>query len=479
MPTYPPFVRRQRRAARVALYSAVALSIGVVLALVAYLRVPLGPLDDAGRTVEEWEAVRAVALLQAYVRIDTREREIEGARFLARELESIGLEPVIEPLGDGHANVWAILEGRQPDAVVLHHHIDVYPTPLADEWEHPPFAGTIDPPFLYGRGVYDMKSLAIAQLEALRRVAELGRPERTVIFLATAGEESGSHLGTRWVLRHHPELVERFATVLTEGGVVEPTSVSEIKYWGIETAQRRYAEGIACAARREPLETLQETLWTWQRGLSPPTVIPEARRFAEVYAPTREDDVQRERLTAVLDGSILPIEFRGMKPYLKSLFLDEIVPFPVVEQPDGSFSMRLVANLLPGSDLAATLGEKLPGWLTHGLDVQFGPVLGASAGSPVDHPSYAVLEAAIRRHHPDVVVGPFFLAWSATDARFFRQLGVPSYGFSPFVVFNTESFRADDINERINLPGYVRGVELYGEAVEALVSGDPATTARS
>ena len=60
------------------------------------------------------------------------------------------------------------------------------------------------------------------------------------------------------------------------------------------------------------------------------------------------------------------------------------------------------------------------------------------------------------------------LALAATDARFFRQAGIPAYGFSPFVIFSTDTFRKDLANERIGLPGYVMGVDLYREAVARL-----------
>ncbi len=471
MSHYSPFERRLRRTARVALYSSVVIAIAAVAALVARLRVPLGPLEEAARTVEEWREVRSVDLLRSYVRIDTSVVESEGARFLADQLAAIGLDPVVEEIGDGHANVWAILEGERPEAIVLHNHIDVFHAPNAEQWEYPPFEGVIDPPFLYGRGVFDMKSLAIAQLEAMRSLVEGKKPsKRSVIFLATSGEEKGSYFGTRWILRFRPELVSRFAAVLTEGGMVEPISVSEIKFWGIEAAQKRYAEGVACAATREPLESLYELLRSRQRRLGAPKVVPEVVRFLDAYAPTREDGALVRRLDSVLAGTITPADFRGMPPYLRSLFLDEVVPFRVEQLTDGSFQMKLIAHLLPGSDLETILAEILPPWATHELDVQFGPAIGASGGSPIDGWIYRTLEHKLVAKFPNATVGPYFLSWSATDARFFREAGIPSYGFSPFVIFNTESFRADDTNERINLPGYVAGLELYVDTVSELAS---------
>jgi acetylornithine deacetylase/succinyl-diaminopimelate desuccinylase-like protein len=469
MSRYSPFQRAQRRAARAALYGSLLSSGLVVLVLTRAFDERFQLADEASQTREHWESLDEVRLLQDYLRIDTRDREIEGARFLARELERAGLEPVLEEIGDGRANLWAVLEGEDPDAIVLHNHIDVFPVGNPDSWKAPPFSGRIEPPFLYGRGAFDMKSLAIAQLQAIRELASARRPpRRSVIFLATADEEGSSRLGTRWVLREHPDLAQRFDVVLTEGGVVEPLGLSSIKYWGIETAQKRFATGEACSADRARLEQLYQELKNDQRGTSLPRVTPEAARFLRTYAPTREDSYLQRTVDLILDGTVDPRRFRRLPSYLRSPLLDEVVPFEIRERPDGSFRMQIIVHLLPGSDLDDVVARLLPPELTHGVEVTLGLATGAETGSSPDATDYRVLESMLRRAHRGAPVGPYFLSWSATDARYFRQLGIPSYGFSPFLVFSSESFRADSLNERINLPGYVAGVELYVQAVRRL-----------
>jgi len=466
---YTPFQRQHRRAARWALYSSFALSGLAVFAVTHSFSRKLGTLEEQSGTREEWEARPEVELLRRYVRIDTTEREIEGARFLAEELRLMGLEPVLEELGDGRANLWAILEGRRREAIVLHNHIDVFRVLEPEAWAFEPFGGEIEPPFLYGRGAFDMKSLAIAQLLALRALAARPeRPERSVIFLATADEESGSRLGTRWILREHPELAERFDLVLTEGGVVEPVSVSEIKYWGIEAGQKRFAAGEACFRSRAPLDWLFKELYRRQRELGTPVLTPEVRDFLRTYAPTREEKWFRRMLGSLLQGEANPTHFQVFPAYLRSLFLNEIVPFPVERTADGGYRLPMMAHLLPGADADRVFAELLPPWLTHGLDVRFDEPLGAAGGSSTTSADFRILEESLAAAHAGTPVGPYFLSWSATDARFFRQRGVASYGFSPFLVFSIESYRADTRNERINLPGFVAGVEVYVETVRRL-----------
>ncbi len=59
-----------------------------------------------------------------------------------------------------------------------------------------------------------------------------------------------------------------------------------------------------------------------------------------------------------------------------------------------------------------------------------------------------------RAAHPEAPVGPYFLPWAATDARFFRGAGLPAYGYSPFVIPVTDTLHVGGANERMALSGY-------------------------
>ena len=45
------------------------------------------------------------------------------------------------------------------------------------------------------------------------------KPERDVVFIATSGEETGSELGSLWLLEERPEIFENAWGLITEGGV--------------------------------------------------------------------------------------------------------------------------------------------------------------------------------------------------------------------------------------------------------------------
>lgn len=468
--------RRRRAISRIALYGSLAIAGVIGVLLVSLASNPLLRTQNLawGREMEELVETEAVRLLQDYVRIDTSETTgavAEGARFLARVLESEGIEPHLEILGSGDANLWAVLEGERWEAVVLHHHIDVSDVPDPSVWPFPPFDATIDGPWMYGRGTFDMKSVAIAQLLAFLDLARSGEtPERSVIFLATSSEETGSQLGTRWVLEQHPELARRFDVVITEGGVVEGLGHSqEIKYWGTEFGQKRYATLVVCDPSRERLRALRKDLLAYGADGGPERVVDEVRAFLPRYAPSRD----REDLRRILaDPEVVMRDrwaFQRLAPYLKAMFRTEIQPRGI-RRAGAGWELVVGVHMLPGTRFEDVRDEILGSWLFHGFTVQHYTEPSALHGSPPDHPAMETIERTVREHRPGIPVGPMFLPWTATDARFFRAHGIPSYGFSPFLVLTTDAIRVDQAGERISVPDYVDGVELYREILFRLAA---------
>jgi len=78
------------------------------------------------------------------------------------------------------------------------------------------------------------------------------------------------------------------------------------------------------------------------------------------------------------------------------------------------------------------------------------------------------LAEIVGERYPRVPAGPWVLAFTATDSRYFRAAGIPSYGFSPFPFVATETYTGDDRNERVSLGAYVEGVRLYSDLVRRL-----------
>jgi acetylornithine deacetylase/succinyl-diaminopimelate desuccinylase-like protein len=474
-----PLARAVRTSARVALWTSLAVTLLAALALARFARPRPIPeatkiaADQASWLGVDFYSMPEVDLLRKLVAIDTSQPhpdEVAAAEFIAARLAAVGVRAEIERFADRRANLWAILPGDDPKALVLHGHLDVEPLLDNGPWRHPPLGGVIEGPWIFGRGMYDMKSLTAAQLMAFEDVARSGRRlRRSLMLLATSSEELGSDTGTRYLLAERPDVVAHLGTVLTEGGVIEATAPRDVKYWGIEFAQKRFAQFSACSRSRADLEALRDLLVTQGRSAPRPHVSPTVASFLAAYAPSRGLEIYRELLA---EPARLPLEmdrYQRLTPFLQSLFRDEVVPFRLELENDGSWRLDLSVHLLPGSDLGAVLAELLPPWTTHGMTLTPPDLRGTSLASPIDSPDFRTLERVIEEHEPGVAVGPYFLPWSATDARYFRGAGIPAYGVSPFPVMASETTRIAMPDERMQLPAYVVGVALYRDLVRALV----------
>jgi hypothetical protein len=256
--------------------------------------------------------------------------------------------------------------------------------------------------------------------------------------------------------------------VLGEGGVVEALSYDQIKYWGIEFAQKRFGHVTFCSGTRERLEDLRELLLATGKSEPRRSVASEVDRFLRDYAGSRGLGSYQALLSRPERIVANRAEYEKLTNFMQALFRDEVFPWEVEPSAGGGFELRVTLQLLPGSDFDEVVGELLPDWKGFGVArVVSAPPTGASA-SPTDSSLYSILVDAVLEEFPGVDVGPYFLPWAATDARFFRAAGIPAYGFSPFPLTVTETLQIGRPNERMQLPAYVRGVALYRKLIDRL-----------
>jgi len=481
MPKRPrtPVASSVRTSARVALWTSLVLTAATAWLLDRYSK-PIPP-ESFHRIRYEQGLVEGVdflkypevRLLRDYIAIDTSQphpNEAAGAEFLAAQLSAAGIASHIERFADGHANLWAWIEGERPGALVLHGHLDVEQAIETQGWKYPPFEAVIEGPWIYGRGMYDMKSLTIAQLLAMIDVARSGRrPERSLLFLQTSNEEGGSDTGTQWILAEHPELVDRMEAVLTEGGVIEATNASDIKYWGIEFAQKRFVRATVCAPTRDELVAIARQIKTNNHGDPEPHVDPAVRTFLAAYGPSRDRGDLRlllgepDRLAREID------RFEQLTPFLQALFRNELWTGTPFQEPEAGWRMNIWVHVLPDDDPLQKARELLPPWKLRGLDASGLVVEDWGPPSPLDRPEPRELLKVVSERFPGVSNGPYFLPWAMTDARFFRERGIPAYGFSPFPVVVFDTVQIAHPNERMQLPAFRTGVALYSEAIQRLV----------
>ncbi|MBO0793757.1 MAG: ArgE/DapE family deacylase [Ktedonobacteraceae bacterium] len=152
-------------------------------------------------------------------------REAEAQRWLSEQMRAVGLDvdlwtidveelrgradfPGMEVNRAGHEALGLVGSWRGSETtgrrLIFNGHIDVVPEGDHANWQHDPWGGELDGPFLYGRGSCDMKGGLIAALYAIRALKDCGVPLRGSLQLQSViGEEDGG-LGTfATLLRGH------------------------------------------------------------------------------------------------------------------------------------------------------------------------------------------------------------------------------------------------------------------------------------
>lgn len=161
--------------------------------------------------------------LSKYIQyVSTQFHEREAGEYLSTLCEEKGLFVDVLDTTDQSYNFIASLyplASNKPNIVFLNH-IDVVSAHDETLWKHKPFCGDIADACVWGRGAIDNKGMAIAQLYAIKQLANsLNGKELpfNVSMLSVSDEENGGHRGSMLVANKHLEKLN-IKLMLGEGG---------------------------------------------------------------------------------------------------------------------------------------------------------------------------------------------------------------------------------------------------------------------
>jgi len=441
----------------------------------------------------DWQGVRdeATAILQNYIRINTTNppgNEMEAARYLQGILHKEDIETVLYEPASNRANLMAVIAGQTREKpFILLNHMDVVPVEQ-DKWDLDPFGGIIKDGYLYGRGAIDMKAKGVAELMAMLLVKRYKLPlKRDVIFLATADEEVGGKLGVKWMLGKEPHLREA-GCVLNEGGCILVKANGDLDHYEVATAQKVVAQFTLTARGRSghgsmphpdsatvKLIRALNRLVAWE---PPITIIPLVKEYFARLAQVRpaQETQGYEDIEAALHDPAVARELTANAQY-NAMIRNTVTPTML--------KAGQKINVIPSAAQAAFDCRLLPGtsgdaFFTHLKDVIGDPEIELTPlpefestpipPSPVDNELYTAIARVAERKDPGSVVTPFLIT-GATDSRFFREIGVPCYDFSPFRLHQEDHQLVHGHNERISLENLGFASEFIFDLVREVAAG--------
>ncbi len=179
---------------------------------------------------------RLIALTQKVIQFDSQNppgKEAALARFIKKDLESLGLKVQSYSFQKNRPNIVGTLRGNLPrrraarEAVLITPHIDT--VPLGRGWRFDPLGGKIHQGKIYGRGASDDKGNLACSLEVIRSLVEdKVFLRKDIILAATVDEETGSHFGilpllARGILRPQAALIldsDAFDLIIAQKGLI-------------------------------------------------------------------------------------------------------------------------------------------------------------------------------------------------------------------------------------------------------------------
>ena len=371
---------------------------------------------------------------------------------------------------------------RKP--ILLLAHTDVVEAKRED-WSMDPFQLSERDSFFYGRGTGDDKAQAAVWIANLIQYKREGfKPDRDIIVALTADEEGGGpYNGVDWLLKNHRDLIDA-ELALNEGGWGEESKgkkisndlqVSEKYVLNFRFEVRNKGGHSSMPVRDNAIYRLAEAL----------------QRLADFGFPLKTNEV-----TAAYFQQMATIETGPLKDDLTKIASSsqEAMQRVAAASPAWNSTLRTtcVATMLEGGHAinalpqvaAATvncrvLPEDSPEYVLNTLQkvvadeqviVQQLSDFGKAVASPLRPDVLKVVSDITTRMWPGVPTVPI-MVMGATDGRYLRAAGIPTYGIQGFFM-DRDDIRFHGRDERLGIESFYEGQAFLYELVKRLSSAD-------
>jgi acetylornithine deacetylase/succinyl-diaminopimelate desuccinylase-like protein len=351
-----------------------------------------------------------------------------------------------------------------------------------EDWSIDPFVLNEKDGYFYGRGTGDDKAQAAVWIATLIRMKREGlKPDRDIIVALTADEEGGGpYNGVDWLIKEHRDLIDA-DIALNEGG------------WGEEEKGKKISNDLQVSEKY----VIDYTFSVTNKGGHSSMPVPDnaiyhlagaLEHLSKFGFPLKTDEVtaayfvemaKLEKgpiaadLAQVAKGSQTAMEHvAAASPAWNSTLRTTCVATML----SGGHALNALPQLATASVNCRVLPEDSPDYVLSTLNkVVADPEVKIKAGSdraagappsPLRPDVMKAMKTASERVFPGVPVIPIMVV-GATDGRYLRQAGIPTYGVQGFF-FDRDDIRFHGRDERMKIDAFYQGQEFLYDVVKTL-----------
>ena len=397
------------------------------------------------------------------------------AEYVASKLAEVGIKSELIETAPNRVNVVAKVEGADQSrpGLVLHGHIDVVPVNAAD-WSVDPFSGVIKDGFIWGRGAVDMKDMDAMILATVRMWQRIGyKPPRNILLAFFADEEAGSNYGSRWLVKHRPEIFDGYSEAVSEVGGFSVTITGDHRLYLIEAAQKgiQWMKLTAKGTAGHGSFINQDNAVT--------KVADAVARIGNYEWPQLETKTSNIFFRKIAELTGDKYDPKNVKPLLRHLGNAVKMLGATISNTANPTMLEAgyKANVIPQSASATVDGRFLPGH-----ENQLQETIKKLAGDEIEieiltrdialevefaGPLVKAMCDAISGEDSAGIPVPYLMS-GGTDNKALHDLGIVGYGFSPLKLPQDLDFFAlfHGVDERVPIDGLKFGVRVLYEFLE-------------
>ncbi len=419
----------------------------------------------------------------------TKAAEAMAVRFRAAGFPAADIELVGPPDRPSKQNLIVRYRGRgQGKPILLLAHLDVVAALRAD-WPRDPFVLVEENGYFLGRGTADDKSMASMFVDNLLRYKKEGWvPERDLILALTADEEGGPNNGVAWLLANHKPMLDA-AYAINEGG---GGTLQDDKpfFHSIQAAEKvpvNYSLTVLNSGGHSSVPRKDNAIYSLAKAVG---------RIEAYTFPVELNDVSRPFF-----AQTAKVEMPSLATAMKAIVANEkdLAAAATISK-DPRYASMLRTTCVATRLAAGHADNALPQTATANINCRIAPtstseqvraslvriisdssvavvlrvnnreVYGAKP-APIDPTLLSATTALTKKMFGDVPVIPT-MSTGATDGRFLRAAGIPTYGVSGIFSAPGET-NAHGRDEKLRVKSYYDGLSFLYELVKQVAGPTP------